>query len=62
MITTIKPTKDLYNMGRCFTKGKYYYVSGGFTNTASLMEVATINDQDQRHIIGGWWRDFEIVE
>lgn len=62
MNTTIIAKKDLYNAGKCFTKGKEYEVPRPLYNTASLMEVTITNDQGQPHIIGGWWRDFEIKE
>lgn len=61
-MTTIKAKKNLYNNGKCFTKGKEYTVSGNITNTASLMERVTTNDQGEPHIIGSWWRDFKIVK
>lgn len=60
--TEIKPKKDLYNSGKCFTQGRSYYVSGHVKSLAGLMEATVINDLNERHIIGSWWRDFEIVE
>lgn len=59
-VTTIKAKKDLHNFGKCFTKGKTYIVHAIITNPAALMELRTINDQDQVHIIGSWWRNFTI--
>lgn len=58
----IKAKKDLFNDGQCFTKDKVYTVETGrrLTTLASLMEVDTINDQGEKHTIGGWWREFEL--
>ena len=62
-MTTIKAKKDLYNNGKCFTKGKEYKtVSDRTVKTESgLMEVMVTNDQGEAHVIGSWWRDFKIV-
>ena len=62
MYNTITPTKDLYNNGKCFTKGKDYHVENPITTEANLMERIVTNDMGEPHIIGRWWRDFEIVE
>ena len=62
MITIIEAKKDLYNSGQCFTKGKQYEVNGNIRTEAGLMEARTINDIGESHIIGSWWRDFEIIE
>ena len=59
--TTIRAKKDLYNQGKCFTKDNTYEVGKVVINEAGLMEAKTINDLGQTHIIGGWWRDFDIV-
>ncbi len=61
-MATVKAKKDLYNSGKCFTKGREYEIEGNVYNQASLMDLATINDQGDRHIIGSWWRDFKIVK
>jgi hypothetical protein len=62
--TTIRAKKDLYNAGKCFTKGREYKLIGGriVKTEAGLMEAMTTNDQKEAHIIGVWWRDFEIIE
>jgi hypothetical protein len=60
--TTIKAKKDLYNSGKCFTKGKEYTVNTAVRTPAGLMERMTTNDQGQPHIIGAWWRNFVIVD
>ena len=60
--TIIQAKKNLYNAGKCFTKGKEYEVNKPIKMAASLMETQVTNDQNQTHIIGSWWRDFEIVE
>lgn len=61
-MTTIKATKDLYNAGKCFTKGKTYKVNKQVKTEAGLMEAQTINDQQEPHLIGSWWKHFKIVE
>jgi hypothetical protein len=60
--TTIIAKDNLYNKGLCFTKGKEYTVDKRITNTASLMELQTINDMGEPHNIGSWWREFDIKE
>lgn len=62
--TTIKATKDLYNDGKCFTKGKEYQLIGGriVKTEAGLMEAMTTNDKGEAHIIGSFWRNFKIVD
>jgi hypothetical protein len=59
-ITIIIAKKDLFNDGKCFSKGKEYKVNGIITIEPSLMEKAATNDQGQPHIIGSWWREFTI--
>lgn len=62
-MTTIIAKKDLYNAGKCFTKGKEYTLVGSrvVKTEAGLMEAMTTNDMGQPHIIGIWWRDFTIT-
>lgn len=61
--TTIKAKKDLYNGGKCFTKGKTYTIERREIKTeAGLMEAQTTNDQGEPHIIGSWWREFKIIK
>lgn len=62
MTTRIKAKKDLFNAGKCFTKGDVYIVQGNVTSEAGLMDKQTINDLDQPHIIGSWWKEFKIVK
>ncbi len=59
--TTIKAKKDLYNGGKCFTKGHTYTVNGTIRTEAGLMERQTTNDQGEPHNIGSWWREFKII-
>ena len=59
--TIIRAKKDLFNQGKCFTKDKEYEVTKIVKSKAGLMEAHTMNDQNQFHIIGAWWRDFEVV-
>lgn len=61
-MTTIKAKKDLYNRGKCFTKGKTYVVRKNVSTEAGLMEAATTNDLGEYHVIGSWWRNFTIVK
>jgi hypothetical protein len=61
MNTIIIAKKDLYNGGKCFTKGKEYEVPGRIVLTeAGLMDRQVTNDQGEPHNIGSWWRDFTI--
>lgn len=59
--TTIKATKNMFNAGLCFTKGKEYVINKQLHNEASLIDIKTTNDQGEPHNIGGWWRNFKIV-
>lgn len=61
MATQIKAKKDLYNNGKCFTKGKVYEVKKDVSLTSSLMDCTTVNDLEEPHYIGSWWREFTIV-
>jgi hypothetical protein len=61
MTTIIEAKKDLYNAGKCFTKGKQYTVNGYITQPASLMEKYSTNDLNELHLIGSWWREFKII-
>lgn len=60
--TLIRAKKDLFNKGRCFTKGNEYIVFGTTKTEAGLMERQTINDMNEPHLIGSWWRNFVIVK
>jgi len=62
MKTIIKAKKDLYNDGKCFSKGKEYEVDGMVKTEAGLMDKMTINDLGEDHIIGSYWREFKIVK
>jgi len=57
----IKAKKDMFNKGKCFTKGQIYSVSHT-NNLAGLIERTTTNDQGELHIIGSWWRNFKIIK
>lgn len=62
MTTIIKAKKDLFNKGKCFSKGKEYTIPNRQINTeAGLMEARTVNDLNEPHIIGDFWRNFKIV-
>jgi len=60
-MTTIQAKKDLYNNGKCFSEGKKYTVSVDVKTEAGLMERSVINDLNEVHTIGGWWREFVII-
>jgi len=60
--TIIKATEDLFNSGKCFTKDKEYRIEKSLRSEASLMDLKIENDLGEDHIIGMWWRSFEIVE
>lgn len=61
MQTKIIAKKDLYNRGKCFTKGKEYTINRPVKTPAGLMEAQTFNDQGEPHIIGSWWKDFKLT-
>jgi len=58
----IKCKSDLFNAGKCFTKDKEYHVKKNLYNSASLIDAKIINDQGEPHIIGMWWREFDIIK
>ncbi len=61
--TIIKAKCDLFNEGLCFKKGEKYTIENVCVKTeAGLMEMRTVNEMGQSHIIGSWWRDFKIVK
>lgn len=60
-MTTIRAKKDLFNNGKCFTKGSTYIVKKHVSNQSELIDVATTNDLGEYHVIGNWWRNFTIV-
>ena len=60
--TNIKAKIDLFNNGRCFTKGNTYIVPRRITNQYQLMNVTTENDLGEKHCIGLWYKEFEIIE
>lgn len=62
MATIIQAKKDLYNKGKCFTKGKIYKVQRSITTEASLIDIQIINDLGEPHNIGSWWRNFKIIK
>lgn len=62
MKTTIKAKKDLFNGGKCFTKGSEYTVNKEVSIEAGLMECMTTNDMGEPHLIGSFWRNFKIVK
>ncbi len=62
MGTIIKAKKDLFNHGKCFSAGNEYIVNKEVSSRAGLYECMTTNDLKENHLIGGWWRYFEIVK
>lgn len=61
MKTIIVPKKNLYNHGLCFSKGKEYIIDRNIKIEAGLMGVSAINNLGEPHIIGSWWRSFNIT-
>jgi hypothetical protein len=59
MVTKIRAKKNLYNQGKCFTKGKVYMLPRPIATLAGLLEYQIKNDLGEPHNIGVWWRDFE---
>jgi hypothetical protein len=63
MTVSIKAKKNLYNSGRCFTKGNVYTFDTYKTivNTYSLIECIVTNDLGEPHIIGNYHKNFIIL-
>lgn len=61
-MTIIKAKKDLFNGGKCFTAGETYTINRSANSNIDLIDARTINDQGQTHIIGGWWKEFNIIK
>ena len=59
--TVVKAKKNLFNRGKCFTKGHIYVIDRTVKSQAGLMEARTYNDNNEPHIIGSWWRNFELI-
>ena len=60
--TVIICKKDLYNCGKCFTKGRKYIVKGNAKSPAGLLDLMIEkNDMGEPHTIGSWWRNFTIL-
>lgn len=58
----VKATEDMYNAGKCFTEGEEYEVLGYYEGShAGLIDRHLVNDLGERHRIGMWYRNFEIV-
>jgi hypothetical protein len=59
----IRAKKNLYSFGLCFKKGEEYEIpdQGTVLSLPGLMDVRVINRLGQPHIIGSWWRHFELV-
>lgn len=60
----IRAKKDLYNGGKCFTKNHEYIatLNRPINMESSLLEAKAVNNMGQTHIIGSWWRNFELIE
>lgn len=62
-MSVIRAKKDLYNNGKCFTKGKEYETTKTINNQRDLLDNArTINDNGEPHYIGLWWKHFKIIK
>ena len=59
----IKGKKDMFNGGRCFTKGKTYSLLHyrEVSEPYGLIDAHVINDMGERHLIGMWYRNFKII-
>lgn len=62
LYTKIKAKKDLYNGGKCFTKGEIYDLSNPIHVFHVLMNTSAINDMGERHTIGLWYRHFSLIK
>jgi hypothetical protein len=61
LTNTIKAKIDLFNDGKCFTKGKYYQLLRPIGQRHELMNAMAINDLGQSHQIGLWYKHFTLV-
>jgi len=60
MNTIIIAKKDLYNGGKCFTKGQEYELNKVVHNQYELIDTTVTNDLGEPHIIGMYWKQFKI--
>lgn len=60
--TKIRCKKNLHNMGLCFSKGTVYECDFYIRSEHQLIDKMIWNDLKQPHIIGMWYKYFEIVE
>ncbi len=61
MKTLIRAKKNLFNAGQCFTKDKVYEIPKQIKDEYSLFDIQITNDLGEPHLIGSFWRDFEII-
>lgn len=62
-MTTVEVKKDLFNGCKCFTKGNRYEVSKDAHQPIDLLNNArTINDNNEPHYIGNWYKHFKIIK
>ncbi len=61
-MTKIIAKKDLFNGGKCFTKGKIYQTGKTINTQSDLMGAATTNDLGEPHFIGNWWKNFKVLK
>lgn len=59
--TQLKAKKNLYNKGKCFTKNKIYIIPEVILTPKELSCKTIVNDLNENHIIGNFWKYFEIV-
>jgi hypothetical protein len=62
MYTKIKANKDLYNGGKCFTKGKTYQLRSPIKIIAEILGKQVTNDLGEPQVIGTWYRNFSLVK
>lgn len=57
----IKCNKDLFNDGKCFTKGKIYETNISLKDNSSIINAVVVNDLGERHHIGMWYKHFNKI-
>lgn len=60
MSRTIKCEKDLFNNGKCFSKGETYQTNREVYNPSDLIDSHATNDLGENHLIGMWYKYFKI--
>lgn len=61
-MTLIKANNNLFNGGKCFTANRIYETKADIRQQSDLMDAWVINDLDEKHKIGLWYKEFTIVK